>query len=205
MLIARLQRGLTLIEFMVGLLIAGILAAVAVPNFRTWIQNAQVRTGAQSIMDGLQLARSEAVHLNTLVRFNLTSTVGTTDWEICAPASGVAAASPCPAGAAVVQRGVSEEGASNARIGVYKILDGQPQTNFALAIPAGNEMPAHVTFNGFGQTVHDGPDDAARIDVTSAVLPSARRLVVLIDNPGGGVRLCDPALTVTNPTDPQGC
>jgi type IV fimbrial biogenesis protein FimT len=205
MLTARRQRGLTLIEFMVGLLIAGILTALAVPSFRTWIQNAQVRTGAESIVNGLQLARSEAVHLNTYVRFNLTSTSGIADWEICAPAPGVPAASPCPPGATVIQRGFGADGATNARIGVYKVLDGQPQTNFSLAIAAGNEMPAHVTFNGMGQTVNDGTDDAARIDVTSAALPTARRLVVLIDNPGGGVRMCDPALSATNPTDPQAC
>lgn len=205
MLMARRQRGLTLIEFMVGMLIAGILAALAVPSFRTWIQNTQVRNGAESMMTGLQLARSEAVHLNTLVRFNLISTTGTTDWEICAPAPGVPAASPCPTGATVIQRGVSQDGAPNARIGVYKLLDGQPQTNFATVIAPGNELPAHVTFNGLGQTVNDGPDDIVRIDVTSAVLPAARRLVVLVDNPGGGVRMCDPALTASNPTDPSAC
>lgn len=205
MLIAPHQRGLTLIEFMVGMLIAGILAALAVPSFRSWIQNAQVRNGAESIMTGLQLARSEAVHLNTLVRFNLTSTAGASDWEICAPAPGVPAASPCPSGATVIQRGVSQDGASNARIGVYKLMDGQAQTNYAVAITAGYELPGHVTFNGLGQTVKDGPDNLVRIDVTSAVLPSARRLVVVVDNPGGGVRMCDPGLTASNPTDPAAC
>lgn len=201
----RFQRGVTLVEFMIGLLIAGILVALAAPNFRDWIQNSQVRNAAESIVNGMQLARAEAVHLNTLVRFNLNSTAGMADWEICAPGSAVAAASPCPAGATVIQQYTSQEGSPNARIGVYKWLDGNPQANYLLVIAAGNEMPTHVTFNGLGRTVNDGPDDTARIDVTNAALATARRLVVAIDNPGGGVRLCDPALTVSNSSDPQAC
>jgi type IV fimbrial biogenesis protein FimT len=156
-------------------------------------------------VNGLQLARSEAVHLNTTVRFNMNSTTGQADWEVCAPTAVAPASSPCSATASIVQQRLNSEGSANARVGVYKLLDGQPQTNFALAIPAGNEMGTHVTFNGLGRTVNDGPDNTARIDVTNAISPTARRLVIVIDNPGGNVRMCDPALTSTNPTDPKAC
>lgn len=199
------QRGVSLIEFMIGVVVVGILAAVAIPSFKDWIQNAQVRNAAESIVNGLQLARSEAVHLNTMVRFSMNSTTGEVDWEVCAPTPAAPAASPCPAAAQIVQQRSSQEGSANARAGVYRLLDGQPQTNFALAIPAGNEMGTHVTFNGLGRTVNDGPDNTVRIDVTNATAPTAKRLVIVIDNPGGNVRLCDPGMTASNPTDPKAC
>lgn len=201
----KVQRGVTLIEFMIGVVIAGILVAMAGPSFRDWIQNSQVRTASESIVSGLQLARSEAVHLNTFVRFNMNSATGLTDWEVCASTPVAQAASPCPAAANLIQQSAGSDEAKNARVGVYKLLDGQPQANFALAIAAGNEMVTHVTFNGLGRTVSDGPDNTARIDITNAIAPTARRMVIVIDNPGGHVRMCDPALTATNPTDPRAC
>jgi type IV fimbrial biogenesis protein FimT len=72
------QRGVTIIELMVALAIAAILLMLAVPAFGSWVKNAQIRTTADAIQDGLQLARAEAVRLNTLVRFQLTSTVNNT-------------------------------------------------------------------------------------------------------------------------------
>lgn len=199
------QRGISLIEFMIGFVIVGILIAVGVPSFKDWMQNAQVRNAAESIVNGLQLARSEAVHLNTSVRFNMNSPSGLTDWEVCAPTPANTANTPCPAGAQIVQQRANQEGSPNARVGVYRLLDGQPQANFSLAIPPGNEMGTHVTFNGLGRTVNDGPDNTTRIDVTNPSSPTAKRLVVVIDNPGGNVRLCDPDMTVTNPNDPKAC
>jgi type IV fimbrial biogenesis protein FimT len=198
------QLGVSLIELMVAVVIASILIAMAAPNFRDWIQNSQVRNAAESIVSGLQLARSEAVHLNKQVRFNMNSAAGMADWEVCTSVVGAPAASPCPA-ANILQQRSGADGSVNARVGVYKINDGQAQANFAQVIAAGNEMVTHVTFNGLGRTVNDGPDNTARIDVTNAVAPGARRMVIVIDNPGGNVRMCDPALTVSNPTDPKAC
>lgn len=194
-----IQRGMTLIEFMIGIAIVGILIAVAAPNFMNWIQSAQVRTAADSIVNGLQLARAEAVRLNTNVRFSLTDATGLVDWEICS-----VAVTPCPA-ANLIQQRPNTEGSINARVGVYEIGDGQPQTNYAVVAAAGNEMPTHVTFNGLGRTISDGADDTVRIDVTNAISATARRLVIVVSNPGGMIRMCDPALTISNPTDPKAC
>ncbi|MCW5624829.1 MAG: GspH/FimT family pseudopilin [Burkholderiales bacterium] len=55
------QRGVSLLEFMVAFTLVGILTAVAVPSFRDWIQNSQVRTAAESISNGITYARSEAI------------------------------------------------------------------------------------------------------------------------------------------------
>jgi type IV fimbrial biogenesis protein FimT len=53
------QAGFSLIEMMIVVAILGITASVAIPSYRTWIQNTKVRTGAESIMNGIQKARSE--------------------------------------------------------------------------------------------------------------------------------------------------
>lgn len=191
--------GFSLIELMVAITLFGILIALGAPSFSTWIQSSQVRTGAESLMNGLQLARAEAVRLNTQVRFNLNTASGLVDWEVCSTAS-----SPCPA-ANIIQQRSNTEGSVNARIGVYNNGDGNNAASYTTIISAGNELPAHVTFNGLGRTVSDGANNVVRIDVTNAVNTSARRMVITVSLPGGQIHMCDPALTVSNPTDPMAC
>ena len=195
------QRGFSLIELIIGLVIIGILLAMGAPAFSSWIQNAQVRTAAQSLVDGLQLARAEAVRLNAPVRFNLsdTSGAGLVDWDVCSSAS-----SPCPA-ANILQSRSNAEGSVNARVGVYETDDGLPHTNYATVVTAGEELPGSITFNGLGRVVtasNCADNNITRIDVTNAVAPTARRMVVEVSCPGGQIRMCDPALPST---DPQGC
>lgn len=63
--------GFSLVELMIGIVIMGILAAIAVPSFQTWTRNSQIRNAAESIANGLQKARAEAVSRNANVTFAL--------------------------------------------------------------------------------------------------------------------------------------
>jgi type IV fimbrial biogenesis protein FimT len=72
------ESGVTLLEMMISLGIVAILVVVGAPNLVAWVQTAQVRTATESISNGLQVARGEAVQRNTSVRFQLTSSTDNT-------------------------------------------------------------------------------------------------------------------------------
>lgn len=72
------QRGVSLIELAIGLAVMGVLIALALPSFRTWMQNSQIRTASETLLAGVQLARGEAVKRNTQV----TLTLNGNDWTI---------------------------------------------------------------------------------------------------------------------------
>jgi type IV fimbrial biogenesis protein FimT len=57
----RTARGFTLTEFMVTLAVAGILLSVAVPNFRSFIQNDRLSAAANDLLRSFQLARTQAI------------------------------------------------------------------------------------------------------------------------------------------------
>lgn len=60
-------RGFTLVELMVTLAVAAILLTMAVPSFRTTIQNNRLIAEANDFVTALHLARSEAIKRNTPV------------------------------------------------------------------------------------------------------------------------------------------
>jgi len=74
--------GFSLVELMIGIAVMAILLGVALPSFQTWIRNTQIRNAAESITNGLQRARAEAVAQNT----NVTFALGATDssWTVTA-------------------------------------------------------------------------------------------------------------------------
>lgn len=182
------QAGLTLIEMAIGLVIIAILMALAAPSFRDWIHNIQIRGAAESIQNGLQLARAEAVRRNASVRFNLNATSGIADWEICATPN-----TPCPQ-ADIIQSKPGSEGTGSARAGIST----GSATPFSTTLASGDGLPAGITFNSIGRvpTANVG-NDIARIDLTSATCTSARRLVVTV-SPGGSIRMCDPLIKLAD-------
>ncbi len=57
----RVQSGYTLLEMMIVLTIVGILAAVALPNFRDSIQSSRIVSASNEITSAISMARSEAI------------------------------------------------------------------------------------------------------------------------------------------------
>src|SRR4051812_28032047 len=66
--------GFTLIEMLVTLAVMALLLMVGLPSMNTWMQNTQLRSSAEGIQGGLQLARAEALRRNVQVRFQFVDT-----------------------------------------------------------------------------------------------------------------------------------
>jgi len=177
------QQGVTLVEIAIGLILVAVLAAIAVPSFRDWIQNAQVRTATESINEGLQLARAEAVRLNGPVAFTLTNTAGA-GWTIR-----TLNVNDLTALATTQTRSAAET--SNARVTASATV---------------------VCFNGTGQQIPAaGGVCPARSQVTFDIdnpsggtcAPSGNvRCLRVVVRTGGQMRMCDPALPTS---DSQSC
>ncbi|RVU47819.1 GspH/FimT family pseudopilin [Rubrivivax rivuli] len=67
-------RGLTLIELMITIAVLAIGLALAAPTFTQQIANYRLRTASESIINGLNYARAEAVRRNSPVSFTLSDT-----------------------------------------------------------------------------------------------------------------------------------
>lgn len=193
MLTRRFQRGLTLIELMIGMAIMALLLLAGLPSFSVWIQNTQVRSAAESIQNGLQTTRNEAVRRNKNVRFSLTNSTGLVAWTVGC----VTVAADCPA--TIQTRPIAEAGA-NARVGISTAVQVAADYGTPLAAGAGLSSGGGATFNNLGGIANIG-SDVTRIDITH-VTAGARRLVVVVGN-GGLIKMCDPALSLA--VNPQGC
>jgi type IV fimbrial biogenesis protein FimT len=203
------QKGFTLIELMVAIVIMGVVLVVGIPSFRTWIENGQIRTGANSLFNGLNLARGEAIRRNETVQFRFDPAFKST-WAVCqADNAGAQTFNLCfplvPAGnnalgANVLHANFDHSKSSNVQIGTSNVM-GDPR---GAPLTAGLGANAStVTFDGLGRLT--GANNAVRVDIINPKIAAAkmRRLVIQIFI-GGEVRECDPDLGLSN-TDPRRC
>jgi type IV fimbrial biogenesis protein FimT len=193
-------RGMSLIELMVGLAVLAIALAFGVPSFAEWISNTQIRSTAESIQNGLNFARAEAVRRNTIVRFQFTdktdnacalSTTGTS-WVVNMSSS-VSPAGFC---------GNAVDDATDPRI---------LQKGSSVASSAGASIGASqstIAFNGLGRIAPTTNPDLAvgtlTVDIQSSrgtcVAASGKmRCLRVVVTPGGQVRMCDPARASGDP------
>ncbi len=63
----RAMRGLTLIELMIGIAVAGVLLALAGPSFQAALGKSRLSSSASELTGAVQLARSEAIRNNRRV------------------------------------------------------------------------------------------------------------------------------------------
>ena len=198
-------KGFTLVELLIGIAIIGILLALAAPNFAVWIQNSKIRTAAESIQNGLQLARAEAVRRNAQVRFQLTTTLDNdcvlsrvdTNWVVTYGTDDPTA----NCGKAPMNDALSPSNPANAAPRIIQSRSGAEASGNVVADSSVN----FVAFDGLGRgsLASIGIAPATGSCQSSGGGSGYRCLRVTVTN-SGRVRLCDPALPSTG-TDPQRC
>ncbi len=175
------QIGFTLIELMVTIAILAIVLSIAFPSYRTFVANAQIRSTAESIRNGLQLARAEAIKRNSNVKFTIASAANDSSWSVgcvtvVADADGDGVAE-CPA---VIQSKAAGEGSAS---------------TISLTKVGSNTL----TFINLGTTNYTvGQLSRVNIDNTSIPASISANLSVFIQA-GGNARLCDPNVATTDP------
>lgn len=178
MLISRFRQfGVTLIELIVTLSIMAILATLAVPSFQGMIMNRKISSSAGSMLNGLQIARAEAVRRNAQVQFVLG---GGSAWIVGC----VTVTANCPAN---IQSGA--------------VGDGPSDIVTVTATPTGATT---VAFNSFGTTVST-VSTLTQLDIDlppSVMPPSESKNLRIVIGSGGGARLCDPNFS---PPDARAC
>jgi type IV fimbrial biogenesis protein FimT len=196
----RRPAGMSLVEVMIGLAIMAILLGLGVPSMSTWLMNAQVRTMSETLLQGLNLARAEAVRRNGLVRFQLVSgltsscAVSTSgvDWvvSLADPASKCDIAPSETVAPQTLQKKAGSEGSPKAAV---------------TATTAGV-----ITFNALGRP-SSVTANMTQIDITNPTFSACQhaspagqtRCMRILITTGGTVKLCDPNVSVA--TDPRIC
>jgi type IV fimbrial biogenesis protein FimT len=158
------QRGFTLIELIVTVVVMMSVSLLAIPAFQTAIGNSQIRSVAESIKNGLQQARAEAIKRNANISFILQRD---SSWQFgCQTVTAT-----CPA---VISKKSATEG-SSANISVV----------------ADNSTAVFTSFGTRDPAVQNG---LSLVDISNAqVTDNERRALRILLAAGGYSKLCDPA------------
>jgi type IV fimbrial biogenesis protein FimT len=167
--------GFSLIELMIAIVIFSFLILLAAPMYSEFIGNSYIRNAAEAVLNGVRLAQTQAIKVNTSAAFVLDPAIVTVH----------AGSRRC------VRQGdrdhVFNEGASKATI-----------TTNSSATTVTFDGLGRLLANT------DASAQLTQIDITNANVPTPHPLRVVINTIAGtnGIKLCDPALAST---DPAGC
>jgi type IV fimbrial biogenesis protein FimT len=198
----RPARGVTLIELMVALAVLAIFLVASAPAFSTWIANSRIRTTAEGLMAGLQLAKSEAVARNARVRFQLVSSL---DGDCTLSAEGRHwVVNLDPANDAEAVEGACDSAPSDTEAPFILQVRSAGEGSGSTAVEA---SAASLVFNGLGRPTpvpggdltFDIANPAAGECANAGGEMNCLRIVV---SPAGQVRMCDPKF---DSADSRGC
>jgi type IV fimbrial biogenesis protein FimT len=202
------QRGVTMVEALVALVIGGVLLAMALPNFSAWIASTRIRATAEGLLAGLQYAKSEATTRNTQVRFQLTSSLDanclrsttSTNWVV-----DVVDANPDDDS---VEKQCNAAPSDTEAPSILQVRSAA-ETGSGAAVNADADQ---VIFNGLGRqapAVVGTPVDTVTLDIaptsaTGRCLADGGKITCLriVVSPAGQVRMCNPTVASG---DPQAC
>jgi len=200
------QRGISLVEAMVVLVVTGILMAVAAPAFSNWIAGSRIRATAESMLAALQYTRTEATTRNTQIRFQFTSTLGADCQRVNGATNWVIDVVDADASTDSVEGQCNATPDDTTAPGILQLRSGtESGTGTNVTADA-----SQIVFNGLGRQAAVAPATTpaqVTIDVTSARGQCAAAggditcLRILV-SPAGQVRMCNPKIAAG---DPQAC
>lgn len=195
------QRGFSLIETVVAMVVLAIAMAMVMPEAVSWVQGLKVRNAAEGIRSGIERARMEALKTNGNVGFWLVVDTGSK-----VPGNGCALASNAPTWVVSV---TTPEGACAAEPSLTEgprvvqtsgAVSGADTLKITTVPVGGGAVSAdRVRFNGLGQVIVEA--GTIQIVDVEARNNDGRKLRVVVET-GGAVRMCDRDVAST---DPRAC
>lgn len=201
-------RGFTLIELAIAMAIFGFLIAAALPSIGAWMDNTRIRNVAESIQNGLQATRAEAIRRNQSISFYL---VSLPDQHVMSDSCELSGSSGSWVISVTSPNGHCAEAPSTTQapmiVATRTVGDAGAKVSVTAIRSDGSAWPS-ITFNGFGRVVSFDPttgEDIAisQVDVTGLTTDTEYRYLSIRISPTGMVRMCDPRVTVDN--DPRKC
>lgn len=199
------SRGFTLIELVVTIAVFALLLLAALPSLGTWTDNTRIRNVSGSLLDGLQLARAEAIRRNQNISFWLVSldnpALLSNDCVLSSSSGSWVVSVNSPIGHCADEPSIDS---SPMLVTGRPVGDAGGKVSVTAVQSAGSSTAANsVTFNGFGRIVNT-TSAIGRIDITGTTSGRTYRNLRLIVSPAGQVRMCDPDSSVAT-NDPRRC
>lgn len=186
------QRGLSMIELMIAIVILGILISLGLPSFRAWMGNTKLRSTAESLQSGLQLGRVEAVRRNSNVEFVLTN-----DAPIEANVNSLTANIT---GKNWVVRADTDP---SPLVASYSFIGGKSVDEGSVASVLITAPAATITFTGMGRTTLAANSTFQITNPTEGACAAAAgpmRCLNIAVAVGGQIKMCDPAVLTAGDT-----
>ncbi len=162
--------GVTLIELLIGLSLIVILMLMAVPAYQFWIRNVQIRNAAEGVLNGLQLARAEAVRRNALIEIVFAGSGWTISTVVGVPE--------------IIQARSANEGSETATVTMT---------------PAGADRITFNGMGWLRANNGNGSLPITRFDVASTMVGTEIRVLRVVVGTGGIMKMCDPAVAAGDP------
>lgn len=193
------QRGTTLVELMVGLVILAILAAVGIPSMATWISSNKVISAGEFYADGFAMARRQAVLHNANSRIVLTPNVnnGQMNWQVdlCFPAPGVPCSDSSGTWSTTTDVAPSDPEGVNGYKSVLRPADALPQSDVLVPrLEPEGASAVYFTSLGWVDTGYADRLSRIRLDPANSHGNEIPPVAVAVSLAGMAIK-CNPALT----------
>jgi type IV fimbrial biogenesis protein FimT len=198
------QRGFSIIEIAVTLVVMGMVLASAVPGISSWLRNAKLRNQAESLQAGLQTARNEALRRNRAISFYLVNQPSgmslTNDCAVSASGTSWVVSVRDPGGACAAAPTLSSSTSTNPLIvSTHLGADGATGVAVSGVDTDLSTSASRVTFDALGRRV----SGIVRITVDYASSQTNDRPLRVDIGTTGNVRTCD--TSISNTSDPRRC